>query len=74
MRALARLDWAAEPVRLTGLSLGHLQDGPPAPSLFQEPTRDHSARVDRVADQIRERFGAEGLMRAALLPVRARNA
>ena len=54
------------PIRLVGVSFSHL--APPQPTLFDdtEPT-PATERAERVADEVRRRFGANALKRGRLL-------
>ena len=54
-------------VRLTGVAATHLDDGPPAPTLFPDVARAKRTKVEGLIADIEERFGT-GLTRAALLP------
>jgi DNA polymerase-4 len=54
-------------VRLTGVAVTHLEDGPPAPTLFPDVARARRTKMEGVIAEIEERFGVE-LTRAALLP------
>lgn len=54
-------------VRLTGISLGDLASGPPAPTLFPEPSRERRAQLENVVQNLRSRFGSRGVTRATLL-------
>jgi len=55
-----------EPVRLLGVSAGHLVE-PPGPGLFDAAERDKATRVDEAADAIRARFGDRSIGRASSL-------
>jgi len=53
-------------VRLTGVSVSHLGEGPPPPTLFPDVARDRRARMEGVIASIEERLGV-GVTRATLL-------
>jgi DNA polymerase IV len=54
-------------VRLTGVSVTHIEEGPLAPTLFPDVARAKRTRVEGVIADIEARFGGGGLTRAALL-------
>jgi DNA polymerase-4 len=65
---LARVPMEARRVRLTGVSVGGLSRGEPAPTLFPDPRSDKRRALERVAVTIAERFGDErAITRAALV-------
>jgi len=53
-------------VRLTGISVTHLEEGPPPPTLFPDIAQRKRAKVEGVIADIEERLGI-GLTRATLL-------
>ena len=53
-------------VRLTGVAVTHLGEGPPPPTLFPDAAKDRRAKVEGVIAEVQGRFGL-GLTRAALL-------
>jgi DNA polymerase-4 len=53
-------------VRLTGVAVTHIDEGPPPPTLFPDVARAKRAKMEGVIADIEERFG-KGLTRAALL-------
>jgi hypothetical protein len=53
-------------VRLTGIAVTHLGEGPPPPTLFPDVARAKRTKMEGVIADIEERFGV-GLTRAALL-------
>jgi DNA polymerase-4 len=63
---LARFD-LSRPVRLTGVSVAELRAEATAATLFGEPEGARRRRLEQVAAQIADRFGARGIRRAALL-------
>jgi DNA polymerase-4 len=69
-RAAAELLRAFPParlgVRLTGIAVTHLGEGPPPPTLFPDVARAKRTKMEGVIADIEERFGV-GLTRAALL-------
>lgn len=61
--------WASkgfEPVRLLGVSAGHLSE-PQGPGLFDAAERARTTRVDEAADAIRAKFGTGAIGRASSL-------
>jgi DNA polymerase IV len=54
-------------VRLTGVSVSGLIEGPPPRSLFPDPVQDRRRRLEEVVGKVIDRFGAKQLTRAALL-------
>jgi DNA polymerase-4 len=54
-------------IRLTGVSVSELRDGPPDGTLFPDPREAKRERVEQVTAALRARFGAKGLSRARLL-------
>jgi DNA polymerase-4 len=63
---LGRFD-LARPVRLTGVSVAELCDESSVRPLFPEPEAERRRRLEAVGARIADRFGAKGLVRAALL-------
>jgi DNA polymerase-4 len=53
-------------VRLTGVTVRHLVDGPPPPTLFPDVARQKRTKVEEIIANVEGRFGG-GLTRAALL-------
>jgi DNA polymerase-4 len=53
-------------VRLTGISVTHLDEGPPPPLLFPDAAQAQRAKVESLIASVEGRFGV-GLTRAALL-------
>jgi DNA polymerase-4 len=53
-------------VRLTGIAVTHIDEGPPPPTLFPDVARARRTRVESVIADVEERFGV-GLTRATLL-------
>jgi DNA polymerase-4 len=58
-------------VRLTGVSVTHLGEGPPPPTLFPDVARAKRTRIEGVIADVEERFG-KTLTRAALLEPRGK--
>ena len=55
-------------VRLTGVSVGGIVDGPPAPTLFRDEKAEKRRKVEAIAAKIADRFGDEhAVTRATLL-------
>jgi len=54
-------------VRLTGVSVSDLKTESSAAALFSEPVGERRRRLEKVTARIAERFGGQGLRRAALL-------
>lgn len=54
-------------VRLSGVAVGELQAGPPPPTLFPAPRAERRHRLEQTIASLRDRFGAAGVTRAALL-------
>lgn len=64
-----RLDWQNKPVRLLGVGVTGLSKlVERQPSLFDEESDERERRIDRVADEIRQRFGLDSLRPADTLP------
>jgi len=64
---LDRFELRGHRFRLTGVSAGDLQKGPPPRTLFEDETRSKRRAVEKAMGELRERFGAGGLTRAELL-------
>jgi len=65
---LDRFPLAGRPVRLTGVSAGDLQDGPPPPTLFADARKEKRRAVESAMASLRARFGDDvSLTRADLL-------
>ncbi len=54
-------------VRLTGISVSHLSDDPPEPTLFPDRVAEKRRRLEEVVSSVAARFGGEGITRATLL-------
>lgn len=68
LAALARIPLEGRPVRLTGVSAGGIEEGPPQPTLFGDPRAAQRRAVEDVAARLADRFGDERVVtRAALL-------
>jgi hypothetical protein len=63
---LARFD-LERPVRLTGVSVGDLRAESTTATLFGEPLGEKRRRLEQVSAAITDRFGVQGIRRAALL-------
>ena len=55
--------WRFQPVRLIGVTAERLSQGDDQPSLFADPARERQKQLDRVADQINEKFGNRTIKR-----------
>ena len=56
------------PLRLLGVSLGDLTHGEAVQmSLFEDEKRERSRKLDRAVDAIRDRYGADTIMRAGAM-------
>jgi DNA polymerase-4 len=68
LAALERVPLEGKRVRLTGVSAGGIEDGPPQPTLFGDPRAPLRRAVEDVAAKIADRYGDERVLtRAALL-------
>jgi DNA polymerase-4 len=68
LAALARVPLEGKRVRLTGVSAGGIEDGPPQPTLFGDPRAAQRRAVEDVTARLADRFGDERVItRAALL-------
>jgi len=64
LQQLMQQHWKGQPVRLTGMGVSELQHPEVRQGdLFLDETHAHQQQVDRVADDIRERFGKEAMRR-----------
>jgi DNA polymerase-4 len=63
---LGRFD-LSRPIRLTGVSVADLRAEATAATLFGEPEGARRRRLEKVSAMIADRFGAQGIRRAALL-------
>jgi DNA polymerase-4 len=54
-------------IRLTGVSVGGLTEGPPPRTLFADPRAERRRKVEELMLQVKGRFGGEGIKRATLL-------
>jgi DNA polymerase IV len=64
---LERFEGLDRGVRLTGVTVGDLSPGPPPPTLFAEPAADRREHLERVVQQVRDRFGRGGITRGTLV-------
>jgi DNA polymerase-4 len=67
MAQLERFELDNQRVRLTGVSASGLTEGPPPRALFPDPVQDRRRRLEEVVGKVIDRYGADGLTRAALL-------
>jgi DNA polymerase-4 len=68
LECLARVPLEGRPVRLTGVSVSGLGSGPPAPSLFRDPSSEKRWAIEQVTARIAERYGDErAVTRASLV-------
>ncbi len=73
-RAAARLLGRVElrPIRLTGVHAGGLDERASQLGLFEQPKRERQARLNKSLDAITEKFGANAILPADLLPRKPR--
>ncbi|HTQ46667.1 MAG TPA: DNA polymerase IV [Polyangiaceae bacterium] len=64
---LDRIPLQGRRVRLTGVSVSGIHDGPPPPALFRDESAEKRRRVEEVAKRIADRFGDEGAVTRATL-------
>jgi hypothetical protein len=64
---LERMPLQGRRVRLTGVSVSGIHDGPPPPALFRDEGAEKRRRVEEVATRIADRFGDEGVVTRATL-------
>jgi DNA polymerase-4 len=64
---LGRVPLDGRRVRLTGVSVSGIEDGPPAPTLFRDEGAEKRRRVEEVAARIAERYGDEAAVTRATL-------
>ncbi|APG28217.1 hypothetical protein A7E78_10375 [Syntrophotalea acetylenivorans] len=65
---LLRTDAGERPVRLLGISLSQLRDGPEVQGeLFGDEQRERVSALDGAVDQLRRRYGVKGVQRASLM-------
>ncbi len=64
---LARIPLEGRRVRLTGVSVSRISEGPPAPALFPDAQAEKRRKVEEVAARIADRFGDEGAVTRATL-------
>jgi len=64
LQQLVHRNWKGQPVRLTGMGVSELQHPEMQQGdMFLDETHAHQQQVDRVADNIRERFGKQAIHR-----------
>jgi DNA polymerase-4 len=54
-------------VRLTGIAVSGIVQGPPPPTLFQDCAAEKRRRLEQVVSHVSDRFGEDGIKRATLL-------
>jgi len=59
--------WSGDPVRLLGVGVSSLEDASQL-DLFDPPAAERDARVDKVLDQLRSRFGDAAVRRGGTAP------
>jgi DNA polymerase-4 len=65
---LARVPLEGRRVRLTGISVSHLETSPPAPTLFRDPSSEKRHAIEEVTARIADRYGDEhAVTRASLV-------
>jgi DNA polymerase-4 len=64
---LKRVPLVGRRVRLTGVSVSGITEGPPAPTLFRDERAEKRRRVEEVSARIADRFGDEGAVTRATL-------
>jgi DNA polymerase-4 len=64
---LDRLPLAGRRVRLTGVSVFALLEGPPPPQLFPDRAADKRRKLEEVTARLADRFGGGAVTRAALM-------
>ncbi len=64
---LPRFPPIARGVRLTGVSVSDLHEGPAAPTLFPDEKRARREQIEALTGELRERFGRKSLTRGRLL-------
>lgn len=69
---LPRFPPIARGVRLTGVSVSDLHEGPAAPTLFPDEKRARREQIEALTGELRERFGRKSLTRGRLLDHHAR--
>jgi DNA polymerase-4 len=67
VEALSRIPLQGRRVRLTGVSVSGIHEGPPPPALFRDEDAEKRRRVEEVAMRIADRFGDEGAVTRATL-------
>jgi len=64
LQQLMQQHWKGQPVRLTGMGISELQHPEMRQGdMFRDATHAHQQQVDRVEDDIRERFGKQAIHR-----------
>ena len=58
-------------VRLTGVSVSELHEGPAAPTLFPDEKRERREKIEALTGELRARFGHAGLTRGRLIAPRS---
>jgi DNA polymerase-4 len=73
LELLGRFELAGRRVRLTGIALTELREGPPPRLLFEDPKADKRRRLQHLVDQAEARFGHASVTRATLLEPRKKS-
>ncbi|MEK6249054.1 MAG: DNA polymerase IV, partial [Planctomycetales bacterium] len=70
----SRVPGGCQPVRLLGMQVSNIdRSGVTQGQLFDESDRDSQDKLDKVGDQIRQRFGSQALSRGSTLAHEARH-
>lgn len=67
LEGLSRIPLEGRRVRLTGVSVSGIHEGPPPPALFRDENAEKRRRIEEVATRIADRFGDEGVVTRATL-------
>ncbi len=59
--------WQGQRVRLVGIAVSDLQDGPVQAQLFPDPQQEKRKKLQQLANAVDSRFGEGGLTRATLI-------
>lgn len=66
LQQLMRQHWKGQPIRLVGMGVSELRHPETRQGdMFQDATHAHQQKVDRVEDNIRERFGKQAIHRGS---------
>ena len=66
-KLLTEFPTSRDGVRLTGVSVAGLTEGPPPRTLFADVRAERRIKVEALMSQVKGRFGGEGITRATLL-------